>query len=225
MMKKIQFEEAELEIVYFESEDVVTLSSGADSGDGGADFDPGTEVSDGDVSEGTPGAVRAKKPFAGRFYVLGDTVRPGGFLGENAGIMDVNTGEFQALREKRDVLGLFFGHDHNNSFVGTYQGMDLGYAQGCGFNCYGPGERRGVRVFVLDETKPDTYDTYTVSYGELFGAQYERPMVKRFYDHAASSVGEAVDMGKRTLKKVGIGVVCAFAAKGLYDTVIKRRNR
>ena len=34
MMKKIQFEEAELEIVYFESEDVVTLSSGADSGDG-----------------------------------------------------------------------------------------------------------------------------------------------------------------------------------------------
>ena len=29
---------------------------GADSGDGGADFDPGTEVSDGDVSEGTPGA-------------------------------------------------------------------------------------------------------------------------------------------------------------------------
>ncbi|MBQ6163323.1 MAG: metallophosphoesterase family protein [Clostridia bacterium] len=177
------------------------------------------------VSEGTPGAVRAKKPFAGRFYVLGDTVRPGGFLGENAGIMDVNTGEFQALREKRDVLGLFFGHDHNNSFVGTYQGMDLGYAQGCGFNCYGPGERRGVRVFVLDETKPDTYDTYTVSYGELFGAQYERPMVKRFYDHAASSVGEAVDMGKRTLKKAGIGVVCAFAAKGLYDTVIKRRNR
>ena len=29
---------------------------GADSGDGGADCDPGTEVSDGDVSEGTPGA-------------------------------------------------------------------------------------------------------------------------------------------------------------------------
>ena len=29
---------------------------GADAGDGGADFDPGTEVSDGDVSEGSPGA-------------------------------------------------------------------------------------------------------------------------------------------------------------------------
>ncbi len=29
---------------------------GADAGGGGADFDPGTDVSDGDVSEGTPGA-------------------------------------------------------------------------------------------------------------------------------------------------------------------------
>ena len=29
---------------------------GADAGDGGADFDPGADVSDGDVSEGTPGA-------------------------------------------------------------------------------------------------------------------------------------------------------------------------
>ena len=33
-MDKRRFETAELEIVYFESKDVVTLSNGSDSGDG-----------------------------------------------------------------------------------------------------------------------------------------------------------------------------------------------
>lgn len=33
-MTKMNFEEAELEILYFESKDIVTLSSGEDSGDG-----------------------------------------------------------------------------------------------------------------------------------------------------------------------------------------------
>ena len=175
------------------------------------------------VPEGTPGAVRGRKPFDRRYFVLGDGVRPGGFMGENAGVMDVNTGEFQALREKRDVLGLFFGHDHNNSFVGSYQGMDLGYCQGCGFNCYGPGDKRGVRVFVLDEASPDTYETYTVTYGELFGPHYERPLVKAVYDRSASSAEEAVEMGKRALKKTAIAAVCAFAVKGLIDTIKNRR--
>ncbi len=175
------------------------------------------------VPEGTPGAVRGRKPFDGRYFVLGDTVRPGAFLGENAGVMDVNTGEFQALREKRDVLGLFFGHDHNNSFVGSYQGMDLGYCQGCGFNCYGPGDNRGVRVFVLDEAAPEAYETYTVTYGSLFGSHYERPLVKAVYDRSASSVEDAVDMGKRAMKKAAVAAVVAFAAKGMIDTIKNRR--
>ncbi len=33
-MTKINFEEAELEIYYFESSDIVTLSNGEDTGDG-----------------------------------------------------------------------------------------------------------------------------------------------------------------------------------------------
>ncbi|MBQ6021257.1 MAG: metallophosphoesterase family protein [Clostridia bacterium] len=176
------------------------------------------------VPEGTPGAVRGKRPFDGRYFVLGDTVRPGAFLGENAGISDVNTGEFQALREKRDVLGLFFGHDHNNSFVGSYQGMDLGYCQSCGFNCYGPGFRRGVRVYVLDEARNGEYDTYTVTFAGLFGERAERPLVKVFYDHAASSKAEAVEMGKNVLKKAAIGVAGAFAVKGLIDTMKNGRR-
>lgn len=176
------------------------------------------------VPEGTPGAVRGKRPFDGRYFVLGDTVRPGAFLGENPGIMDVNTGEFQALREKRDVLGLFFGHDHKNSFVGSYQGMDLGYCQSCGFNCYGPGFDRGVRVYVLDEAHEREYDTYTVTYAGLFGERAERPLVKLFYDQAASSKQEAFDKGKKVLKTAAAGAVCAFAVKGLVDTVKNRRH-
>ena len=43
---------------------------------------------------------------------------------------DDNTGELDALTEKGDVLGLYVGHDHINSFSIPYRGIQLGYTQG-----------------------------------------------------------------------------------------------
>lgn len=64
-------------------------------------------------------------------------------LEEPPSIPDINNGEFDALHEKGDILGVFVGHDHKNSFVGRYKDMDLGFTQSAGFNVYGNRTKRG----------------------------------------------------------------------------------
>lgn len=73
-----------------------------------------------------------------------------------------NSGLFNAFLERGDVRGYFVGHDHVNTYVGDYYGVQLGYAPGTGFGAYGlsGAERnrlRGARVFELNEDYPGIY--------------------------------------------------------------------
>ena len=93
------------------------------------------------------GAVRGFRTHDGEYFVLNKSkVNDNAFMRESPADPQVNTGEFDALKEKGEVKGLFFGHDHNNSFNGLIDGINVGYTQGAGFNVYGPGLDRGVRV-------------------------------------------------------------------------------
>jgi hypothetical protein len=74
----------------------------------------------------------------------------------------INSGLFNAFLERGDVRGYFVGHDHVNTYVGNYCGVELGYGPGTGFGAYGlsGAERnrvRGARVFELDENHPGIY--------------------------------------------------------------------
>lgn len=71
-----------------------------------------------------------------------------------------NSGMFSAILDRRDVKGVFCGHDHVNTYVGNYYGVLLGYAGNTGFGTYGldgagRNRLRGARVFELDERTPD----------------------------------------------------------------------
>ncbi|GAA4431380.1 metallophosphoesterase [Georgenia halophila] len=73
-----------------------------------------------------------------------------------------NSGMFNAMLHRGDVKGLFVGHDHVNTYVGDYYGIELGYGPGTGFGTYGLGgadehRLRGARVFTLDEDDDDVY--------------------------------------------------------------------
>lgn len=165
------------------------------------------------VPKGTKGAVPAYGEHENEYFVLNDeTIAEGGFMLESPASPDVNTGEFEAMSEKGDVLGIYVGHDHNNSFVVKYKGVDLGYTQGAGFNVYGPGENRGVRIFELDETAPREYKTHTATFKELCGTKI-KTLVKEFiYKHAPISP-RAV---KPILIKVGIGIAAIAAVYAAY---------
>lgn len=165
------------------------------------------------VPKGTKGAVPAYGEHENEYFGLNDeTIAEGGFMLESPASPDVNTGEFEAMSEKGDVLGIYVGHDHNNSFVVKYKGVDLGYTQGAGFNVYGPGENRGVRIFELDETAPREYKTHTATFKELCGTKIKTPVKEFIYKHAPTSP-RAV---KPILIKVGIGIAAIAAVYAAY---------
>ncbi|MGN0522401.1 MAG: metallophosphoesterase family protein [Eubacterium sp.] len=128
-----------------------------------------------EVKKSTKGAVRGFRTHANRFYVLNpDRVNKEGFMKESPADPQVNSGEFDAFREKGEVLGVYFGHDHNNSFNGRVDGIDLGYTQGAGFHVYGPGKDRGVRIIELK--KDCTLDTYDLRFRNLVGNKVKEPL-------------------------------------------------
>lgn len=165
------------------------------------------------VPKGTKGAVPAYGAHENEYFVLNDeTIAEGGFMLESPASPDVNTGEFEAMSEKGDVLGIYVGHDHNNSFVVKYKGVDLGYTQGAGFNVYGPGENRGVRIFELDETAPREYKTHTATFKELCGTKIKTPVKEFIYKHAPTSPRAVIPI----LIKVGIGIAAIAAVYAAY---------
>ncbi|MDI3243255.1 metallophosphoesterase family protein [Arthrobacter sp. AL08] len=85
-----------------------------------------------------------------------------------------NSGLFNAFLERGDVAGYFVGHDHVNTYMGNYYGVQLGYAPGTGFGAYGlPGpdrnRLRGARVFELDENHPEIYKNTRLVFAKDFG--------------------------------------------------------
>ena len=140
------------------------------------------------VPKGTEGAVRSYGWREGEYFVLpGQLQALGGFLGEFPAVPEINTGEFSAMAEMGDVLGIWCGHDHINSFVGQYRGVDLGCTQGAGFHTYGPGRERGVRIFTLHEAAPQSYDTYTVTFDQVCSGRLSSPTREMIYRHLPTS--------------------------------------
>ena len=140
----------------------------------------------------------------------------GGFLGEAPSSPDRNRGEFEALAQRGEVMAVFSGHDHNNSFVLPHRGIDLGYTQGAGFNAYGPGKNRGVRILTFREEDPRAYETHTCTYRDLFGSRpLQDPGKELLYRCAPTGLRAA----KSDLKKAGKAAAVAAAAYGVYRII------
>ena len=161
------------------------------------------------VEKGTKGAVEAFYGHSGEYYILPDeaTAR-GDFMHESPAAPDESTGELDALLEKGDVLGIYVGHDHINSFSLQHRGITLGYTQGCGFHTYGPGSKRGVRIFTLDENDLSTFETRTVTMEDLCDYKPAKPLTEFIYTHTPSSP-------RQVLKYLPHGLIATGAATAL----------
>ncbi len=92
-----------------------------------------------------------------------------GYIGEypcppNA---DNNTGEFAALKEMGNVLGVVTGHDHLNDFTGIYDGIKMTAVPGMTYFNYGDEAVRGYGVIELNENNLNDYTYNTVKYSIL----------------------------------------------------------
>ena len=80
-----------------------------------------------------------------------------GTLGEAPCPPDQNGGEFDAWKQGGDIVAGFFGHDHVNTFTMEVDGIKLVQSPGAGYHTYG--DKRGGRLIIIDENKPDSYES------------------------------------------------------------------
>lgn len=146
------------------------------------------------VPKETKGAIQGNRANPD-FYILDEKwQKPGSFMKENIASPFKSSGQFDSWVKQGDVIGAYFGHDHINCFNGTVDGIDLGYTPGAGFNVYGPGLDRGVRVFEINENSPEKYETRVITYRTLLGKRVTNPFKYFIYTHAPSSFDAAKPM-------------------------------
>lgn len=84
-----------------------------------------------------------------------------------------NNGEFSSFVENGDVLALFFGHDHHNTYEVEYLGIKLCNTPGAGFASYN-GENTGVRTITLYEDDLENFTTEVHTYFDYFDTDSAR---------------------------------------------------
>ena len=127
-----------------------------------------------EVEKGTPGAV----PYLGKWYALPATASADSYLGEAPCPSYGNEGEMDAFRRNGNVLAVVCGHDHANSYVIPYEGVDIVCTASCGFGSYADEACRGARVFDIDLNDTSTYSTFTYLFTDI---ELEKPLMKLEY--------------------------------------------
>ncbi len=102
--------------------------------------------------------------YMGKTYRLELNSNASGYLGEFPCPPATNGGQFDALLERGDVLGVVSGHDHSNGFHGTYKGIGFIQMAGMSFRSYGDDNCRGYGVIEIDENDTSTYTVRRVPY-------------------------------------------------------------
>ena len=115
-----------------------------------------------EVPAGTEGAMERD----GKYYVLNPENTRAGVLHETPCPGTLDSQQFEAAKAQGDVVAMFFGHDHKNTFEISYQGIDLVNTPGAGFGSYGD-EGRGVRIIDIKEGTTE-YETSIIEYLDLY---------------------------------------------------------
>ena len=176
-----------------------------------------------EVPKGTPNSAQGYREWDGKFFSMNPErvdINDRSFIGETPSVPHENGGQFDVMNEKGDIFLMLFGHDHNNSFIGEYKGMKMGYTQGCGFNVYGPGKKRGVRLIDFNESNPADFTSTTLTVEDLEEFDVGNKLKHGFYTYAPTSVDSVKDIAKR---KVLPAVAVATAIYGAYKLIKKKK--
>lgn len=111
--------------------------------------------------------IRQKNPLSDKtkFYTLPDGAK--GQLREYPCPPYYNNGQFDAMLEMGDILATVSGHDHENTFEIDYKGIKIINTPTVGFNAYND-INIGSRVFVIDENEPESFETYCLTYSDVY---------------------------------------------------------
>lgn len=121
----------------------------------------------------------------GKYLVLPEGSK--GVMGEGPCPPNYSNGQFDAVLERGDVLAMFFGHDHTNTYEIEYKGVQLINTPGIGFNSYNSDDV-GVRMIYLNEEDPWSFETEVISYFDFF--DYDDAAARYCYKSDSSTVSD-----------------------------------
>lgn len=160
-----------------------------------------------EVPKKTPGARAAFRSRKGKYFITDDDfVWYKGTFKECPSCPENPCNEFDTVLSQGDVFAMYFGHDHYNSFVGKYKGIDLGYCPGAGYNSYGLNPR-GMRVFDFDENDVENYETRVVRVDDFYKKPLYQPVKNFIYINAPESVDAAIPFIFKSLAAIAVVVV------------------
>lgn len=90
-----------------------------------------------------------------------------GFVGEIPCPSTENEGQIDSLSQRGDVLALFFGHDHVNSYIANVKGVDSINVPGCTYNSYYSFIYHGIMTVELNEKDLSKYKTDMIYANDL----------------------------------------------------------
>lgn len=90
-----------------------------------------------------------------------------GFLFEFPCPSERNHGQFKAMVDQKDVMAVFSGHDHTNSYTTELNGVKIINTPGATFNAYGDDIVRGARMITVKEDNTWNFDTEVVTVSQF----------------------------------------------------------
>lgn len=90
-----------------------------------------------------------------------------GHLFEPASPGYYNHGQFDAMVERGDVLAVYSGHDHLNTYEAELDGIKIINTPGISFNAYGNEFVRGSRLITIKEDDPADFESKVITVNDL----------------------------------------------------------
>lgn len=142
-----------------------------------------------------------KNIYTDEYYVFDPEVKNYGTLMEKPCPGYENFGQFDAMVEKGDVLGMFTGHDHTNAFGVTYKGIVLSESLSTRYNGDRYSTQYGYRMLEIDEKDTSVFTSRVVHWYDIFDMEY-----------AVNEMKNGDDYGFKTSLDIAI--------KGLFQKII-----
>ncbi len=110
------------------------------------------------------------------------------FLSETCCPPKYSNGQADALVDNGRVLGIAVGHDHKNSFVIPYKGLDIVQTPTASFGSYGD-INRGARTITLNEKDLTSYETDVIFFRDYYDLEDEEMKLRFIFSNGDGERG------------------------------------
>lgn len=126
-----------------------------------------------------------------------------------------NYGQFDAMVEKGDVLGIFSGHDHTNAFGVKCKGIDIVNSLSTRYNGDRFSTMYGYRIIEVDEKDTSRYTSYNMHWYNMFTKKDIKALKKKGDTWGAKVTSMVTRKGyiQRFMTKVGRGFTKVFTGR------------